>query len=305
MSRVGYIGLGIMGRPAASNLLDAGHELTVNTRTASRAEPLLERGAVWADTPAAVAAGSEVVFLNVPDTPDVEQVLFGENGVVSSDGFEGLVIDMSTIDPSATGVFAGRLASQGIGFVDAPVSGGEAGAISGRLSVMAGGSDEDFATALPYLEVIGERITHVGPAGGGQVVKACNQLLVASNVRAVAEALVLAERSGLVDPSVMREAVTGGFADSKVLQHHGLNMLEGNFDPGFKAELHAKDARIVAALAEVSGTPVDGFEVAHRSLDHLVESGRGDRDNSAMIEVLREQAEAADAADTVNATEES
>lgn len=290
MSRVGYIGLGIMGLPAASNLLDAGHQLTVNTRTAAKAGPLLERGATWADSPAAVAAASDVVFLNVPDTPDVELVLFGDDGVASAESFDGLVIDMSTIDPAATGIFAGRLAGQGIGFVDAPVSGGEAGAISGRLSVMAGGSDEDFATALPYLEVVGERITHVGPAGGGQVVKACNQLLVASNVRAVAEALVLAERSGLVDPAVMREAVTGGFADSKVLQHHGLNMLEGNFDPGFKAELHAKDARIVAALAKASGAPVEAFDVAHGSLDRLVDSGRGDRDNAAMIQVLREEA---------------
>lgn len=291
MSRVGYIGLGIMGRAVASNLMDAGHELTVATRTQSRAEPLVERGATLVDTPAKVAAASDVVFLNLPDTPDVELVLFGEGGLIEADGFAGLVIDMSTIDPTATVAFAERLQQGGIDFVDAPVSGGEAGAIAGTLSVMAGGSDEAFAAALPFLEVVGERITHVGPSGGGQVAKACNQLLVASNVRAVAEAIVLAERSGLIDPAVMREAVTGGFADSRVLQNHGLKMLEGQLEPGFKAELHAKDARIVRALAERSSAPVEAFEVAHDSLDKLVDSDRGGLDNSAIIEVLREEAE--------------
>lgn len=291
MSRVGYIGLGIMGRAAASNLMDAGHELTVATRTQSRAKPLVDRGATLVDTPAEVAADSEVVFLNLPDTPDVELVLFGEDGLIEADGFTGLVIDMSTIDPTATVTFAERLEQRGIDFVDAPVSGGEAGAIAGTLSVMAGGSDDAFAAALPFLEVVGERITHVGPSGGGQVAKACNQLLVASNVRAVAEAIVLAERSGLIDPAVMREAVTGGFADSKVLQNHGLKMLEGRLEPGFKAELHAKDARIVQSLAERSGAPVEAFEVAHDSLDRLVESDRGGLDSSAIVEIIREQAE--------------
>ncbi len=290
MSKVGYIGLGIMGRPAASNLIEAGHDLTVATRTQSRAEPLVERGATLVGTPAEVAASSDVVFLNLPDTPDVELVLFGESGVIEANGFSGLVIDMSTIAPAATVEFAEQLKDRGIDLVDAPVSGGEAGAIAGNLSVMAGGSAEAFAAALPYLEVIGERITHVGPSGGGQVVKACNQLLVASNVRAVAEAMVLAERSGLIDPAVMREAVTGGFADSKVLQHHGLNMLEGRFEPGFKVELHAKDARIVQEMAEGSRAPIEAFAVAHGSLDRLVESGRGGLDNAAMFQLLLEEA---------------
>jgi len=294
VSRVGYIGLGIMGRAAASNLIEAGHELNCATRTQSRAEPLVERGATLVATAAEVAATSEVIFLNLPDTPDVELVLFGEGGVIEAEGFAGLVIDMSTIDPTATVDFAKRLGERGIDFVDAPVSGGEAGAIAGTLSVMAGGSDEAFAKALPFLEVVGERITHVGPSGGGQVAKACNQLLVASNVRAVAEAIVLAERSGLIDPAVMREAVTGGFADSKVLQHHGLKMLEGELEPGFKAELHAKDARIVRNLAENSGASIEAFEVAHGSLDQLVESDRGELDSSAIIEIVREEADSAE-----------
>ncbi|MGK2956405.1 MAG: NAD(P)-dependent oxidoreductase [Solirubrobacterales bacterium] len=292
--RIGYIGLGIMGRAAASNLIDAGLELTVNNRTASKADPLLERGAEYGETPADVAAACEVIFLNVPDTPDVELVLFGEGGVASTDDFQGLIIDMSTIDPGATVEIARRLAERGIDFVDAPVSGGEAGAIAGTLSVMAGGSDEGFERARPLLEVVGGRVTHVGRCGAGQVAKACNQLLVGSNVRAVAEAIVLAERSGLIDPAVMREAVSGGFADSKVLQLHGQHMLDGEFEPGFKAELHAKDARIVRALAEEAGAPVDAFEVAQDSLNKLVESGRGGLDNAAIIEVLREEADGED-----------
>ncbi|MGK2932573.1 MAG: NAD(P)-dependent oxidoreductase [Solirubrobacterales bacterium] len=288
--KVGYIGLGIMGRAAASNLIDAGYHLIVNNRTAWKADPLLDRGAGYGHTPAEVAEECDVVFLNVPDTPDVELVLFGDGGIVSAKDFNGLVIDMSTIDPGATVDIGERLQAHDIGFVDAPVSGGEAGAIAGTLSVMAGGNGEDFETARPLLEVVGERVTHVGPAGAGQVAKACNQLLVGSNVRAVAEAILLAERSGLIDPAVMREAVTGGSADSSVLQNHGKRMLDGNFDPGFKAELHAKDARIVEALAKASGTPVEAFGLAHQSLDRLVQSERGERDHSMIIEVLREEA---------------
>lgn len=288
--KVGYIGLGIMGRAAASNLIDAGYELVVNNRTASKADSLVERGARYGETPADVAAACDVVFLNVPDTPDVELVLFGKDGIASADGFKGFVIDMSTIDPGATVKIAARLTEQGIGFVDAPVSGGEDGAVKGTLSVMAGGTDDAFECARPLLEVVGERVTHVGPSGAGQVAKACNQLLVGSNLRAVAEALLLAERSGLIDPATMRQAVTGGSADSSVLQNHGLRMLEGNFDAGFKAELHAKDARIVEALAESSGTPVEAFGLAHQALDRLVQSGRGGADHSMIIEVLREAA---------------
>ena len=290
--RVGYIGIGIMGRAAAANLIDAGYALTVNSRTPSTAGHLVEKGAEYADTPAAVASACDVVFLNVPDTPDVEKVLFGDDGVASAENFKGLVIDMSTIDPAATVDMARRLGESGIDFVDAPVSGGEAGAIAGTLSVMAGGNDEAFETARPLLEVVGERVTHVGPAGAGQVAKACNQLLVGSNLRAVAEALLLAERSGLIDPAVMREAVTGGSADSFVLQNQGLRMLEADFQPGFKAGLHAKDARIVVSLAESADSPVEAFELTRQALERLVDSGRGAADHSAIIEVLREEDEA-------------
>jgi 3-hydroxyisobutyrate dehydrogenase-like beta-hydroxyacid dehydrogenase len=288
--RVGYIGLGIMGRPCALNLLEAGHELTVNTRTRERAREVLSRGATYADNPAEVAERSEAVFLNLPDTPDVDLVLFGDGGVVEATDLPALVIDMSTIDPGRTVEIAADLAERGVGFVDAPVSGGEKGAIEGNLSVMAGGTDEDFARALPLLEVVGERITHVGAAGAGQTVKACNQLLVGSNLMAIAEAMVLAERSGLVSPATMREAVTGGFADSRALQVHGQRMVDSTFEPGFKSELHAKDARIVERLARESGTPIAAFEVAKRALEKLTDTGRGGLDDSAVIEIVREEA---------------
>lgn len=293
MSKVGYIGLGIMGRPCALNLIAAGHELTVNTRTRSKAEDVLEAGATWCDTPAEVAAASEVVFLNLPDTPDVEIVILGDRGITSASGFQGLVVDMSTIDPGRTSDLAADLAGRGIGFVDAPVSGGEKGAIEGNLSVMAGGAEADFARALPLLEVVGGRITHAGPAGAGQMVKACNQLLVGSNLMAIAEAMVLAERSGLVSPAVMREAVTGGFADSRCLQVHGERMVNSTFEPGFKTELHAKDAGIVEKMAAETGTPIRAFGVAREALDRLVETGRGELDDSAVIEIVREEAAAA------------
>jgi len=172
MSKVGYIGLGIMGRPCALNLIEAGLELAVNTRTRSKAEDVIGAGAAWCDTPAEVATASEIVFLNLPDTPDVETVILGDHGITSAPDFQGLVVDMSTIDPGRTAEIATDLAGRGIGFVDAPVSGGEKGAIEGSLSVMAGGSEADFARALPLLEVVGGRITHAGPAGAGQMVKA-------------------------------------------------------------------------------------------------------------------------------------
>jgi len=289
MSKVGYIGLGIMGRPCALNLIAAGHELSVTTRTRSKAAEPVERGATWAETPAEVASASDFVFLNLPDTPDVEQVVFGEQGIASADGFDGVVIDMSTIDPGRTSEIAAELAGRGIGFVDAPVSGGEKGAIEGNLSVMAGGSEADFTRALPLLEVVGERITHTGPAGSGQMVKACNQLLVGSNLMAIAEAMVLAERSGLVSPEVMREAVTGGFADSRCLQVHGERMVKGTFQPGFKSSLHAKDAGIVEKMAAGTGTRLRAFDAAREALDLLVETGRGELDDSAVIEIVREQ----------------
>jgi 3-hydroxyisobutyrate dehydrogenase-like beta-hydroxyacid dehydrogenase len=198
------------------------------------------------------------------------------------------VIDMSTIDPAATRAIAERLGSQGVEMLDAPVSGGERGAIDGILSIMAGGPDQAFARAAPMFAVLGKNIVHVGPSGAGQVAKACNQLVVAATIEAVAEALVLAERSG-VDPAKVRQALLGGFAGSKILEVHGQRMLDRAFEPGFRARLHRKDARIVLNAAEAAGAPIPSFRAVAAQLDRLVDdAGRGDLDHSALFTLLDE-----------------
>ena len=285
--RVGFIGLGIMGRPMARHLLDAGVPLTVHSRSPGPVEELAGVGASRASSPAEVAAGSDVVITMLPDTPDVEQVLFGPDGVASTAAAGSLVIDMSSIDPIPTRAFAERLVAQDVAMLDAPVSGGERGAIDAALSIMVGGPPDAFARALPLLERMGTNIVHVGPGGAGQIAKACNQLVVAATIEAVAEALVLAERAG-VDAGKVREALLGGFAGSKILEVHGQRMLDRAFDPGFRARLHRKDARIVLDTAKEVGAPVPAFEVVARQLDELVESGGGELDHSGLFTLLDE-----------------
>ena len=285
--RVGFIGLGIMGRPMARHLVDAGVPLTVHSRSPGPVEDLAGAGASRASSPAEVAAGSDVVITMLPDTPDVEQVLFGPDGVASAVPAGSLVIDMSSIDPIPTRTFAERLLAQDVAMLDAPVSGGEKGAIDAALSIMVGGSPEAFARALPLLERMGKNIVHVGSGGAGQIAKACNQLVVAATIEAVAEALVLAERAG-VDAAKVREALLGGFAGSKILEVHGQRMLDRAFDPGFRARLHRKDARIVLDTAKEVGAPVPAFEAVARQLDELVESGGGELDHSGLFTLLDE-----------------
>ena len=285
--RVGFIGLGIMGRPMARHLVDADVPLTVHSRSPGPVEDLAGAGASRASSPAEVAAGSDVVITMLPDTPDVEQVLFGPDGVASTAAAGSLVIDMSSIDPIPTRAFAERLVAQDVAMLDAPVSGGEKGAIDAALSIMVGGSPEAFARALPLLERMGKNIVHVGPSGAGQIAKACNQLVVAATIEAVAEALVLAERAG-VDAAKVREALLGGFAGSKILEVHGQRMLDRAFDPGFRARLHRKDARIVLDTAKEVGAPVPAFEAVARQLDELVESGGGELDHSGLFTLLDE-----------------
>jgi 2-hydroxy-3-oxopropionate reductase len=286
--RVGFIGLGIMGAPMARHLLAAGFPLTVHSRSPAPVDELVAAGAERAASPAEVARLSDVVITMLPDTPDVEHVLLGEDGVVSGIAAEALVIDMSTIDPGPTRAIAEALASGDVGMLDAPVSGGERGAIDGTLSIMAGGSEPAFARAEPLLQAMGKNIVHVGPSGAGQITKACNQLVVAATIEAVAEALVLAERSG-VDPAKVREALLGGFAGSKILEVHGQRMLDRTFEPGFRARLHRKDARIVLDAAEASGAPVPSFQVVAAQLDRLVDDAdRGELDHSALFTLLDE-----------------
>ncbi len=286
--RVGFIGLGIMGAPMARHLLAAGFTLTVHSRSPGPVDALVEAGAGRATSPAELARASDVVVTMLPDTPDVEHVMLGHDGVAAGVAAGSLVIDMSTIDPAPTRSIAEQLTARDVEMLDAPVSGGERGAIDGTLSIMVGGSDEAFARAMPILLAMGKNIVHVGPSGAGQITKACNQLVVAATIEAVAEALVLAERSG-VDAAKVREALLGGFAGSKILEVHGQRMLDRAFEPGFRARLHRKDARIVLDAAQASGSSIPAFRVVAAQLDRLVDQAeRGDLDHSALFTLLDE-----------------
>jgi 2-hydroxy-3-oxopropionate reductase len=286
--RVGFIGLGIMGAPMARHLLAAGFPLTVHSRSPGPVDALVEAGASRASSAAELARASDVVVTMLPDTPDVEHVMLGDDGVSSGAAAGSLVIDMSTIDPGPTRAIAEQLATRDVEMLDAPVSGGERGAIEGTLSIMVGGSDAAVARAMPILRAMGKNIVHVGPSGAGQITKACNQLVVAATIEAVAEALVLAERSG-VDAAKVREALLGGFAGSKILEVHGQRMLDRAFEPGFRARLHRKDARIVLDAAQAAGSPIPAFQVVAAQLDRLVdEADRGDLDHSALFTLLDE-----------------
>ncbi|MCH2368195.1 MAG: NAD(P)-dependent oxidoreductase, partial [Planctomycetes bacterium] len=241
--KIGFIGMGIMGRPMAKNLLGAGHEVTVYNRTASRCDEAVEAGAARAGTPAECAAGKEIVITIVTDSPDVEAVLFGENGAMGGAAEGALFIDMTTISPDVTRDIAVRLEEGGFQFLDAPVSGGDIGAQKGTLTIMVGGRQEAFDRAEPVLEAMGSRITLVGESGAGQVTKACNQILCAVNLLAVCEAVALAARSG-IDLEMMHRGVTGGAAASWSLEHLGKSIIEGNYDPGFMVKLIQKDLNI-------------------------------------------------------------
>ncbi len=284
--RYGFIGLGLMGKPMASNLLAAGFPLVVHSRSAAPVEALVAAGAERASSPAEVAAVVDVVITMLPDTPDVEQVLLGADGVAKGAGPGSLVVDMSTVDPIATRRFAETLAAQDVAMLDAPVSGGDVGAREGTLSIMVGGPAEAFERALPLFQVMGRNIVHIGPSGAGQVAKMCNQLVVAGTLEMVSEAMVLAAKAG-ADPAKVREALLGGFAGSKILEVHGQRMLDRNYAPGFRAELMRKDARIVVSAARELGVPVPAFEVVQAQLERLVEDRGGEIDYSALV-TLRE-----------------
>jgi 2-hydroxy-3-oxopropionate reductase len=283
--RIGFIGLGIMGRPMAHNLLAAGYPLTVHSRSPGPVDGLVEAGAARAGSSAEVARASDVVITMLPDTPDVELVLLGPGGVHEGTAGGSLVLDMSTIDPGPTRAVATRFAELGVAMLDAPVSGGERGAIDGTLSVMVGGEPDAFERARPILGVLGSSVVHVGLSGAGQVCKAANQLVVAATIEAVAEALALAERSG-VDAAKVREALLGGFAGSKILEVHGRRMLDRAFEPGFRVRLHRKDARIVMDMAAEVGARVPSFAVVTEQLQRLVDADGGDLDHSALFTLV-------------------
>jgi len=287
--RVGFVGLGIMGKPMARNLLRAGYEVTVHNRSRPAVDQLVAEGAQDGGSPRGVAERAEVVITMLPDAPDVEQVTFGPQGLVEGLRPGSVLVDMSTISPVATRSMAARLREWGVAMLDAPVSGGQRGAEEGTLSIMVGGDAEVFERVRPVLEVLGKNVVHVGPVGAGQVCKVCNQVVVALTIQAVAEALVLAQRNG-VDPARVRQALMGGFAGSRILEVHGQRMLEGDHRPGFRARLHHKDLRIALETARSAGVPLLGTALVHELLGALVARGWGDLDHSALVRMVGELA---------------
>jgi 2-hydroxy-3-oxopropionate reductase len=282
---VAFIGLGVMGRPMAQNLLRAGLELTVHSRRREPGEALVAEGARPAASPAEAAAAADVVITMLPDTTDVQAVLDGPQGVFTSARAGTVIADMSTISPSGARELANAGRARGLDVLDAPVSGGETAARDGTLTIMVGGEAAALARARPVLEHLGSSIVHIGEAGAGQVAKACNQLVVGSTIEAVAEALDLARRSS-VDPAAVHMALRGGFAGSRVLEVHGRRMLERDFRPGFRAALHLKDARIVRETAHEHGAAIPGFLVTEGQFEALVASGHGDLDHAALLLAL-------------------
>jgi 2-hydroxy-3-oxopropionate reductase len=278
---IGFIGLGIMGKPMARNLFNAGYPLIALNRSRPPMDELVAQGAQAGTSPQDVAARSDVVITMLPDSPDVESVALGTQGIIAGIRDGALWIDMSTIAPATTKRVAAELAAKGVTSLDAPVSGGEKGAIDAALSIMVGGSDEAFARAQPIFAALGKNIVHVGELGAGQVTKACNQIVVGVTIEAVAEALALAELSG-VDPNKVRAALLGGFAQSKILEVHGQRMIDRTFNPGFKARLHRKDMNIAADSGDENGIDLVAAKLVRERFDELIARGDGDLDHSAL-----------------------
>lgn len=282
---VGFIGPGIMGCPMALNLIKGGYALRAFARRPQALQRLTDAGATSCASPAEVAAQSDIIFTIVSDTSDVEAVLFGEHGVIHGARPGSVVVDMSTISPTATKTFATRLAAQGIDMLDAPVSGGEGGAINATLSIMVGGKPAVFERVKPLFECMGKNIVHVGDNGAGQVAKACNQIVVAVTIEAVAEALTFARRNG-ADPAKVREALMGGFAGSKIMEVHGQRILDNDFKPGFKVGLHQKDMRIVMETAHQLGVALPAAALVTQHLNALMGSGDAELDSAAVVKVI-------------------
>ena len=283
--KLGFIGLGIMGRPMALNLRRAGHALWVYGRRAETMKPLTEAGATACASPQEVAANADVSFIIVSDTPDVEQVILGDQGVIHGARPGSAVVDMSTISPAATRVFAGKLAQRGVEMLDAPVSGGEVGAVNATLSIMVGGKAKTFEKVKPLFEAMGKNIVHVGDHGAGQVAKACNQIVVSLTIEGVSEALTFARRNG-VDAAKVRTALMGGSAGSKILEAHGKRILDNDFKPGFTVKLHQKDLRIVIEDAHKLGIGLPGAALVAQHLNALMGSGDGELDSAAIVKVV-------------------
>ena len=284
---IGFIGLGVMGRPMAVNLMKAGYTLVVHNRSRGAVDALAKEGATPARTPAEVARQAAVVITMVPDTPDVEAVLTGPDGVLSTLTRGGIVIDMSSISPVATTRLARLVAEKGGRMLDAPVSGGEIGAINGTLSIMVGGDEAAFDRVRPILEKMGnpERIVRIGDSGAGQLCKVCNQVAIGGALAGVSEAFALAKKAG-VDVARVRQALLGGFASSRVLEVHGERMLKNDYKPGFRAKLYQKDLRLANETADANGVAMPGTMLVQQWVNALVARGGGELDYAAIGTVL-------------------
>jgi 3-hydroxyisobutyrate dehydrogenase len=285
MADIGFVGLGIMGHAMAKNLIEHGFETVVWNRTASRTDDLVALGGTAVATPCDVAREADIVMVCVSDTPDVEAVVFGPDGVSSGVSPGSLIIDHSTISPGATKDFALRINERGAFWLDAPISGGSEGAVNGTLSIMIGGDVAQVERSRPYLETVGATITHVGPQGAGQLVKAVNQVLVVVNQLAVSEALLLAEAGGL-DLEATLSAVAGGAAGSWMLSNRGPQMIERDWSPGFTIDLQQKDLRLVLAAADDLGVPIPGTALVYQLYRALQSQGLGAEGNHALVKAL-------------------
>jgi 2-hydroxy-3-oxopropionate reductase len=287
VQNVGFIGLGVMGKPMAKNLIKAGFPLVVYNRSRAAMDEVAAAGARAGASAGDVARSCDVVITMLPDTPDVEAVLTGHDGVLSGIRTDALVIDMSSISPSTTKRLAALVRDKGAAMLDAPVSGGEIGAINASLSIMVGGEEAAFARARPILEAMGnkERIVHIGASGAGQVCKICNQIAIGGALAGVSEAFAIAKKAG-VDASRVRTALLGGFAASRVLEVHGERMLTGNYKPGFRTKLYQKDLRLANEAASANGVAVPGTAIVTQLVNALVSDGGADLDYAAIGTVL-------------------
>ncbi len=283
--RVGFVGLGLMGLPMCMNLIKVGLDVIATTRQPEPLQKILEAGAKTASNPRAVAEQAAIVVIMVADTNAVEAVLTGETGVLAGVGPDSLIIDMGTTAVMATRGFAAMAAAAGGAYVDAPVSGGTLGAEAGSLTIMAGGEDAAIERARPVLEILGARLTHVGPVGTGQVAKAANQVIVGLNIGAVAEALMLAAHAG-ADPARVRQALAGGFADSRILEVHGQRMIDKTFVPGGKVVTQRKDLVQALELAAELGIEMPATRLNKDLYERMIEAGDGGLDHSALIKIL-------------------
>ena len=285
--KIGFVGLGIMGKPMSKNLIKAGYDLVIYSGSSS-ADELKEEGAEAVDSYKAVAEAAEIVITCLPTSTEVEEVYRGDEGLLAGAKEGSLLIDMSTISPLVTKQLAEDASEKGVKTLDAPISGGEPGAISGDLALMVGGDEEDFERAKPLFEPLGTA-THVGPAGSGQIVKACNQIIVGIVLEGVSEALVLGSKAG-VDPAKIIEAVSGGLAGTKVMDQKREKFLDHDFEPGFRIELHHKDLGIALATAREAGVPLPLTAVVDQMLQELQVKGRGGLDHSAVLSVIEDAA---------------